>query len=342
MCYIQNNFTILRLILATLVVFGHFKFLPNNLPAHGLYNQSGLAVDAFFVISGYLVYASFDKLPSPKPFYIKRFFRIYPLYALMIFVQAIVMILLLGEKAQAIDILEYLGSNLIFANFLHPALNGVFLPPLYKAINLSLWTLKNEVVFYLFVPFLWKLVKKYGFSVLLIIYAISTIYYVITSDYGDDVSKQFPSQLRFFMVGIGMYLYCHPALVAGSGIVNFNSVFFPRPRYKNGVTAILIVTIFTICNFRHELHLLPIYPLLVAGLVFICAFRLPVIPLKYDISYGVYLIHAPLIQLSLLFGIFEDNLWFLFLLLVTIYILAFLAEKFVELPMVRAGKKYAK
>ena len=309
--------------MASLVAFGHLEFL-SNARTLSLYNQTGLAVDTFFVISGYLVYASFDKLPSLKPFYIKRFFRIYPLYALMIFVQAIVMIIWLGGKAQIIDIFEYITSNLVFANFLHPALGGIFLPPLNTAINLSLWTLKNEVAFYLLLPILWKLVKRFGFYVLLAIYVISTIYYAITSDYSDTISKQFPAQLRFFMVGIGIYLY----FPADTSIIKQKYIF-----------PLLAIAIFALCNFRHELHLLLIYPLLVGGLVFICAFSLPIIPLKYDISYGVYLIHAPLIQLCLLLGFFEDNLQFLFALIITVYMLAFIAEKFVELPMVRLGKK---
>lgn len=245
----------------------------------------------------------------------------------MIFLQTIVMIMLLGEKVQVVDIFEYIGSNLIFANFLHPALNGVFSPPLNKAINLSLWTLKNEVEFYLLVPIIWKLVKRFSVPVLIIIYAISTIYYAITIHYDDTIARQFPAQLRFFMVGIGIYLYFQP------------KKFIIQQKY---IFPLLAIAIFTICNFRHELYLLPIYPLLVGGLVFICAFRLPVIPLKYDISYGVYLIHAPLIQLSLLFGIFEDSVWFLLVLLIIVYIFAFFAEKLVELPMVRLGKKYTK
>jgi peptidoglycan/LPS O-acetylase OafA/YrhL len=158
------------------------------------------------------------------------------------------------------------------------------------------------------------------------IYAFSEIYCFLIGGYDDLVIKLFPAQLRFFVVGIGIHLY-------------FTHEIIEKNWLKYGLVAIIL---FMLCNYYNELHLSLIYPLLVGALVYICAFNLPQIPLKYDISYGAYLIHAPLIQLSLLFGLFEDSTRFLFMLLVVVYVLAFCAEKFVELPMVRLGKTLSK
>ena len=111
-----NNFTLVRLILATLVIFGHFKVLPELSSADGLHGYADFAVDAFFIVSGYLVYESFEN--SPKigkqrigSFYIKRFLRIYPLYLVVILLQMFAMIILLGDKAQLGDVIKYWGSN---------------------------------------------------------------------------------------------------------------------------------------------------------------------------------------------------------------------------------------
>lgn len=324
----HNNYTIIRLILATLVVFGHFKVVPGlELEATGIYGYADFAVDAFFVVSGYLVYGSFANSPEITTqkigsFYIKRFFRIYPLYAAIILAQTIFMVWFFADSIRFTDIIKYLGSNLIFANFISPDIGGVLSGLSNNAINPSLWTLKIEVMFYLAVPFLWWLINRYGFKALLTIYILSTIFAMLSLHYGaETLSKQFPGQLRLFVVGIAIYLY------RDKFNMNFTMAF------------ILAFMMFAICSFRSVLPLISIYPLLVGTLVFICALRLPVMKPKYDISYGVYLIHAPLIQTALLIGIYENNLVFLSLLLMAVFAAAFAAEKFIEIPMVRYGKK---
>lgn len=322
-----NNFTLVRLILATLVIFGHFKVLPGLSSADGLHGYADFAVDAFFIVSGYLVYGSFAN--SPKigsqrigSFYIKRFFRIYPLYLVIILLQMLAMIILLGDKAQFADVIKYLGSNLIFANFISPDIGELLSGQHNNAINPSLWTLKIEAAFYMIVPLLWWLVNRMGIKALLFIYILATAFAAIAIHYGaETLSKQLPGQLRFFVVGIALYHY--------------------RDKFNPSLLFAFIIAIilFAICTFRSVLPLMPIYPLLVGALVFICVLRLPVIPLKLDMSYGVYLIHAPLIQLALLLGFFEDSTRFLLLLLAIVYILAFMVEKTIEIPMVRYGKK---
>lgn len=319
----SNNFTIIRLILASLVVFGHFKVLPGLSPATGIYGYADFAVDAFFVVSGFLVYGSFDNSPKIGGFYIKRFFRIYPLYFVIIMVQVTVMALLLGKQAQLADALKYLACNLTFANFVYPDMGGLLDGQHIQAINPSLWTLKIEAMFYLIVPLIWWLVKRTGNIILPLIYVASTIFAAVAIYHGHEtIAKQLPGQLRFFVMGIGFYIYRN----------KFN---FPLP-----VSLLLAFLLFAVCSLRHVYPLmLPIYPMLIGLLVFICVLRLPVIPLKLDMSYGVYLIHAPLIQIALLIGIFEDNTRFLIALLAVVYALAFIVEKIIEIPMVNYGKK---
>ena len=84
---LQNNFHIIRLILAILVFFTHWNILTNQNIQHILFHLSGYAVDMFFIVSGFLIFWSFDKDQNIKHFYIKRFFRIFPLYALIIILQ---------------------------------------------------------------------------------------------------------------------------------------------------------------------------------------------------------------------------------------------------------------
>ncbi|MFI5206215.1 MAG: acyltransferase family protein, partial [Candidatus Paceibacterales bacterium] len=61
----ENNFDLLRLIAATLVIFSHAYPLTGNNNAeplarfcHGFVSFGGLAIACFFIISGYLITAS--------------------------------------------------------------------------------------------------------------------------------------------------------------------------------------------------------------------------------------------------------------------------------------------
>ncbi len=321
-----NNFTILRLVLATFVIFGHFKTLANLPNDYGLYGYADIAVDAFFVVSGYLVYGSFDKLPKFTSFYLKRFFRIYPLYTFIIFVQAAAMFLLLKGDATLKEILRYLSGNLIFLNFISPDMGGLFANSYNDAINPSLWTLKIEVAFYILTPFIWWAVGKKGFVVLAAIYVLSALFYTVSYNYGhESLAKQFPGQMRLFIIGCALYYYRDKLVV---------------PKI---LSWFLVAGLFMLCIMRYELFPKTIVwfidPFIIGGFVFVFALRLPALNLRYDISYGVYLIHAPLIQIALLLGFYESNLMFLSALVVVVYVLAYFTEKFIELPMIAHGKK---
>lgn len=84
---LNNNFDILRLTLAILVFFAHWNILTSQELSNSLFHLSGFAVDMFFVVSGFLIFWSFDADQNKKHFYIKRFFRIFPLYAFLIILQ---------------------------------------------------------------------------------------------------------------------------------------------------------------------------------------------------------------------------------------------------------------
>jgi len=321
-----NNFTVLRLILSLLVVLGHFITLPSAAPANGLFGYADFAVDTFFVVSGYLIFASFDNRPAMGNFYIRRLFRIYPLYITIVVLQALFMGACAGGIIKHDDeLLRYLALNLMMANFLAHDIGGLLSGLHNSGINPSLWTLKIEFSFYLMLPFLWYLTQRFGLWVMVFLYVASTVYVAITLQYGmDNLAKQLPGQIRFFVVGMALYHYR-------------KMLTFPT------LAGIIIASIlFVICQiYGHSLIVLSLYPLCFGLVMYICVFRLPHIPLPFDISYGVYLLHGPLIQFSLLFGIFRDTTGFLMLLLSCVLLLAFAAERYIEQPGIELGKRLA-
>ena len=82
----QNNFDFLRLALAVLVIYSHAYPLglgseatePFMRATHGQATGGGLAVDSFFIMSGFLIYASAQRSSSVFSFLKKRVTRIYP------------------------------------------------------------------------------------------------------------------------------------------------------------------------------------------------------------------------------------------------------------------------
>src|ERR1051325_8876378 len=82
----RNNFDVIRFSLASLVIFSHsFALLSGSNatdPLHrltrGQISLGELAVDGFFILSGFLVTHSWTKTPALGAFLLKRASRIYP------------------------------------------------------------------------------------------------------------------------------------------------------------------------------------------------------------------------------------------------------------------------
>lgn len=114
----------------------------------GIHSYGGLAVTIFFVISGYLVAASWQRDPSLWRFALRRFLRIWPaLTAALVFTAYV-----LGAWVTELPLREYL-TNRATANYLqglwmniHFVLPGVFEHnPYPRGVNGSLWTIPLEV-----------------------------------------------------------------------------------------------------------------------------------------------------------------------------------------------------
>ena len=163
----RNNLDCLRLILASTVALFHISALTNlsALSFLGRYCSPHFAVRSFFVISGLLIYRSYTRSSSMASYLEKRARRIYPAYFICIVVAALALCSLSTLPVSqyfGFGFWKYLGANLLFLNFLAPSLPGVFTSNTLSAVNGALWTLKIEVIFYLFVPILHYLCARFG------------------------------------------------------------------------------------------------------------------------------------------------------------------------------------
>jgi peptidoglycan/LPS O-acetylase OafA/YrhL len=144
------NFDLMRLIAALLVVVSHTFPLAGQPPftIRGVEDLGALGVSVFFVISGYLVTASYQR--DPKSYLLKRVLRIEPgLIASL--VVTVVLLSFVTTAPQA----EYWREGALYVvrnALLYPAtyeLPGVFQTvPLAGVVNGVLWTLRLEFTFY--------------------------------------------------------------------------------------------------------------------------------------------------------------------------------------------------
>lgn len=327
----ENNFNPVRIYLSLSVLFFHVYELSQK-PALAFVNKvfnGGRAVDAFFIISGYLIIKSYQRSISNKEYFIKRIKRIYPAYLTIILLCALCGFLVsrytIADYFSSADLYKYILANLVFLNFIHPTLPGVFENNFFQVVNGSLWSLKVEVGFYLLLPLIVYFRSKIKFPVLYgLLFLLSTgyffsmtyLYHTTQKDIFLFLSRQIPGELFFFIIGATVAEIDHlPEFrkwVKWLGVPAFIALFLPL-----GIVAGAIVQ---------------------ALAIFFFAFIVP--PLRYpfkreDLSYGIYIYHFPVIQVLVHYGWFNRSpfLGLAASLLITI-VLAALSWIFIEKPFI--------
>jgi peptidoglycan/LPS O-acetylase OafA/YrhL len=154
----RNNFGFLRLLFATLVIVSHSaELIDGNRSREPLTNLFGvltfgeLAVDGFFLISGYLVVQSFERSDSTLNYLMKRIRRIYPGFLVAYFVCVFVIAPWVGNDLATMSFGD-LASVIRKALFLRepPKVYGFAGLP-YPPLNGAMWTIHEEFRCYLLV-----------------------------------------------------------------------------------------------------------------------------------------------------------------------------------------------
>jgi len=301
----KNNFDFLRFLLAFIVVIGHIIVITGieEFQSYKYFFNTYISVTGFFCISGFLITKSFFNSKNYKDYIVKRAARLLPAYLMVILACFLFLSLIstnsISDYFSNTITYKYLAANLSFLNFVQPTLPGVFLKNgIEYPVNGALWTLKIEVGFYILLPFiLYILNKSKNKSILLVtIYILSVIYnyyfqYLFTTTnnpFYSTLAHQLPAFLSYFTCGIALYYYF--------------DIFIKR---KN----ILFILGTIIYIIEYKLHIEILSPMALSFIIFAIAysnFKLYKFSKHGDLSYGIYIYHFPLINLSLYFGFFDN------------------------------------
>jgi peptidoglycan/LPS O-acetylase OafA/YrhL len=228
----RNNFDSLRLIAALLVMLDHAFPLQGRAHVFGDdilgFTWGILAVNAFFVISGFLIAKSWLDDSRPGAFVVKRALRLMPALVVAVLVCAFV----IGPVATTLPLSDYLrdaqtwafvtGNVRVFP--IEYVLPGVFAQNPYPlAVNGSLWTLPIEVVAYVVILALgWsRALRRRGIVVgalavtILMRWQLASDRWLGSGTWFHMSTVQLWDLVSIFLIGSVLYLYRDRVVLSG-------------------------------------------------------------------------------------------------------------------------------
>lgn len=296
-------------------------------------------VNLFLIISGFLIHLSFLKNSDSfnvKSFYLKRFWRIYPPYLL-------ILVFFCVFKFGILSFVSKEGFLNLFSHlfFFNNALPGRF----FFGINPSFWSLALEMQLYLLYPVLIFIWRIKGINFCFIISVLLSLFLLIFGHifYLNRILAYETSVLKYWFIWI-------------SGALLAENFFQEKILFKKYSLVIIIVSfILTILSRLNEYsNLFIVYISTIAWLSFfewflnwkyikintLCFKILSIIGIS---SYSFYLIHQPFLEN--LFNFFSINLIgkYQFLSIIPVFLILFSISYslylFVEIPSINFGKQ---
>jgi peptidoglycan/LPS O-acetylase OafA/YrhL len=335
----SNNLTLLRLAASVTVLWFHcyplalgrgnidpFSMLLIKSAGIGL---GGLAVGAFFVISGFLVTASFDHRKSLFVFIVSRALRIFP----GLFVSILFVALIVGPLVTNLPIIEYFSSDRIWrfiarnttlAFGIQYDLPGAFKTnPWPSGVNGSLWMLPVLLYMYMWVAIVGVLGIVYKRSVFNGVFLVSILTYVAAPD-SFPVTMVNGSVRNPLFFAIGSFLYVNR---------NYIPLNFP---VLMGFTILIYLCPKTNLSFA-------ISTLYITYVIFFIAFLSFLNYLNVDrmgdFSYGIYIYSFPIQQVVAYFILDISPIEMFLIVLPIVTLIGFLSWRFIEKPVLALKRK---
>lgn len=330
----DNNVGTLQFLAALLVIYSHAFPIGQNSNAGEIMMQitrsqlscGTTAVFVFFLLSGYLVSASFAHSGSLCNYLKKRALRLFPALLLVLLFSTFVLgpiftTLPLGEYIRSSETRQYLKSFFLYPVYWN--LPGVFTENVYSAsVNGAIWTIPYQFGLYLslgIIGALGLLESRRCSAVMLLLCALFYQY-----------SGTLLPELTHFMLmpvedwfKLGMYFY--------AGVCAYTWRDRIRLRGRTALLCLFLLAVFILHFRRPALGLALFGSYLVFWLCFgIRQLRLP-LP---NISYEIYLFGFPIQQaVTAAFGGAMNPYLNMALSIPIVLVLTWLAERFIERPL---------
>ncbi len=342
----RNNFNIIRLFAAVQVFFTHAidhleiknEYI-NYIYYNFIYYFPGVPI--FFTISGFLIYASFDRNSSNlKKYFKNRILRIYPALYLCL---GLTIVLLYNADIKflfySLEFYKWLIAQLTFAQFYTPDILrtwGVGTP------NGSLWTIFVEIQFYLIVPIIFLLTKKQNkLYWLLLMFSFSLLINLILNQNNTVFLKLFHlfvfKYLYYFLFGVISYVYWN----------NLYNIFLNKFLLITTIYILYFLIVGIYLNHPDIVSYILVSPFGFIGNLLLAIWTLSAafsynkmsikIPFDIDISYGIYIYHMPIINFYIFCGL-KSYTRYLFEVLIIVLIIALFSWLFVEKPLLKIKK----
>jgi peptidoglycan/LPS O-acetylase OafA/YrhL len=335
--FFYNNFDIIRLLAALQVCFLHsvrfFKIEPNII-INIIKMFPGVPI--FFVTSGFLIAASWDRTPSIINYAKNRMLRIYPALCVCFIVSLIIMFTLFNPQIEIFKFIFWTFGQLTFIQFYNP---DFFRGYGMGVMNGSLWTITVELQFYCLLPFIFMIFKKFNSKILLIIAFIGLmvthhVFYDLFK--GEDTRTSFVKLCHvsivphLFMFLVGVFFQQNLHLVNRYLKDNF------LPLVMLYCVSLFIAAQLGLRYTGAELNPISAVLLCVTVLSFAYSYRgfFSHITKGYDISYGLYIYHLVIVNALLTLNMFNPYCN-LVLTIITALICATLSWVFIEKPAMR-------
>ena len=291
----DNFFTPLRLIMAIMVMVGHTAIISlRDVEAEPHiffdYGFSYLAVNLFFIASGFLVTKSICYRRDLPEYSSARLLRIYP--ALIVLVAY--GMFLIGPLATTLPIWEYLThpdvwkQPFLILSFLNTdfILPDTFSSNMEQFTSVPLWTLRYEMLAYLVTALAFTLGLMRRKWMVLAQFILPSLLWIVTKQTGlyDQLPATAEGVLRFGMAyGLGASLFAY------------------RDKLNFHLLGLFCVTVLTvICSQIYVMEIV-LNLMLAYGLMFFAYLKVPSFKALQnlpDLSYGVYIYHWSVLQLA--------------------------------------------
>ena len=346
----DNNFNILRLFFAIFVIVTHSFVLSGNSSSEILgkltnnqINFSYLGLRGFFIISGFLIFKSFERSSGLFDYLWKRFLRIFPGLLCISLISIFIISPFLTNLSFA-DFFTNKNTYLVFSQSIDLFFekNLTYLPGVFESniftpeINGSLWTISYEFLFYFGLVFLFISKNKVIHFLLILIAIISFIFFKLFY-----IDPWFKYEYFIFNSEIGVKSLYDFGLffLSGSLFASLNYENLKRRYHKIILLIVGLLILILLFNnlFINFFHLLLVPGILSLGLL--NASKFDITKKMGDISYGIYLSGFFIQQFYL--SIYPFNPFLLTLItLMTSILYGFLSWVYIEKPALSYKNKF--